>query len=808
MVSARAVRSRARGRGMLLLAASLVALTVAIPAYAQETSIADRVRARQDSDARMLVNAREMVYDSRSETVSAVGDVKLYYGGAVLEAERVSYDQRSARVRAFGNVVLTEPDGNVLRGESVELTDDLREGFVQSLSVNTVERTRFAAESGRRTDGNTTVLERGVYTACEACTEDPSRPPLWQVRAARIIHDEGERTVYYEDARLEFFGQPIAWLPFFSHPDPTVRRKTGFLAPVFTGSSELGVGAGVPFFWAIAPNMDLTVTPTIYSSQGFLGQAEFRHRLGNGTYTLSGAGIFQQDPSAFDDDPGPGDMEERWSLRTTGDFDINSRWKFGWDINVLSDRWFLEDYDLPGSGWSEAVSTVFLTGEGNRSWFELRGYHFYGLSQDDIQSELPVAAPVLDYNYVLDQPVLGGEVTFNMNFTALHRDETDLEPLTADNASRFPGGPLTDFSRSDRNFSCNTFGTDCIVPGLGGTYTRASVDGQWRRQLIDPIGQVWTPFAFARGDAIWLDPDDNSVNSAFIDTGDDSFFRGMAGAGLEYRFPFVAQNRLGSHLIEPIAQVILRPDEQRIGELPNEDAQSLFFDGTTLFAWDKFSGYDRIEGGSRANIGAQYTLTMPSGSFLSVLIGQSYHLFGENSFAAGERDLTNTGLDSGLESDRSDYVSSVYLQATQQLAFATRFRFDEDDFSPNVVELESRFNKAGFSGSVIYGRYEDQPRLGFADVREGVLADAKLQVTDTVYLAGGIRYNIDEDRFDETQIGIGYLDECFALGITYAADFSDNGNDDTVHRVLLRLALRTVGEAGTSTSVSSDSRDN
>lgn len=807
MVCAPSVRFRRAARQALLAAASMLALTIALPANSQESPLAERARlAASDSDSRMLVNAREMVYDSRNETVSAVGDVKLYYANAVLEAERVTYNQRNAKVYASGNVILTEPDGNVLRGDRVELAEDLRDGFIQSILVETVQRTRFAAESARRYDGNTTVMERGVYTACDSC-RDPARPPTWQIRAARIIHDEGERTVYYEDARFEMFGQPIAWLPYFSHPDPTVRRKTGFLAPTIVGSSETGVGYAQPFFWAIAPNMDLTLTPTAYLQQGFLAQAEFRHRVGNGTYTLQGAGIRQLDPDEFTSDNGPGDRDWRGAFRTTGDFDITERWKFGWDINVLSDRWFLDDYDLWGNSWSEATSTIFLTGEGNRSWFELRGYHFYGLSQDDVQRELPLIAPVLDYNYVVDQPVLGGELAFNMNVTSLHRSETDLEPLTAGNATLVPGGPLVDWNESGRNFSCQTVGTDCIVPGLGGSYTRASIDTQWRREFIDPIGQVWTPFAFARGDAIWLSPDDNVINASFIDTSDYTFVRGMAGAGMEYRFPFVAQNRLGSHLIEPIAQVIFRPNESRIGNFPNEDAQSLFFDDTTLFAWDKFSGYDRVEGGSRANVGLQYTLTMPSGSFLNVLFGQSYHLFGQNSFAEGERDLTNTGLDSGLENTRSDYVSRIYLQATQELAFATRFRFAEEDFSPQTIELESNFNKGPISGRLIYGRYDEQPRLGFADVREGVLANAKLQVTDFVYLAGGVRYNIDEDRFDETQVGIGYLDDSMQLALTYQADFSDNGNDSTVHRLLLRLALRTIGEASTSTRISDGNDD-
>ena len=79
--------------------------------------------------------------------------------------------------------------------------------------------------------GNYTVLQNGVYTACLPCQDDPKKPPLWEVRAARIIHDQGEKMLYFEDARIEFFGVPLAYVPFMSAPDPTVKRKSGFLIP-------------------------------------------------------------------------------------------------------------------------------------------------------------------------------------------------------------------------------------------------------------------------------------------------------------------------------------------------------------------------------------------------------------------------------------------------------------------------------------------------------------------------------------------------------------------------------------------------
>ena len=207
------------------------------------------------SDGPMLVQASEIRYDYSNNTVSAAGSVQAYYRGATIEADELIYDQKSKRLRAQGNVRLTEPDGKITYGQLIDLSDDYRDGFVDSLRLETVDDTRFAAARADRTSGNYTVLQNGVYTACLPCQDDPKKPPLWEVRAARIIHDQGEKMLYFEDARIEFFGMPLAYVPFMSAPDPTVKRKSGFLFPNITYASQYGVGITIPYFWALAPEL-------------------------------------------------------------------------------------------------------------------------------------------------------------------------------------------------------------------------------------------------------------------------------------------------------------------------------------------------------------------------------------------------------------------------------------------------------------------------------------------------------------------------------------------------------------------------
>src|SRR5262249_56427234 len=117
-----------------------------------------------------------------------------------------------------------------------------------------------AGPRAERTD-NSTVFNNGVDTAWEPCIEDPRKPPKWQVKAARIIHDQDEKMLYFEDAQLEFVGVPLAYLPYMSAPDPTVKRKTGVLTPNYSSSSVYGFGGHVPHYWVLRPAYEVYFAP-------------------------------------------------------------------------------------------------------------------------------------------------------------------------------------------------------------------------------------------------------------------------------------------------------------------------------------------------------------------------------------------------------------------------------------------------------------------------------------------------------------------------------------------------------------------
>ena len=763
----------------------------------------------RDPNAQMLVRADEMQHDNANDRVLALGNVQIYYDGSQLEADKVIYDKKTKRLHAEGNVRLIEADGKVVHGETLDLDEHFRDGFVDSLQVEGADKTRFAAPRAERSDKRYTVFQSGVYTACEPCKDDPTKPPRWQVKANRILHDETEKMIYFEQARLEAFGVPLFYWPYFSTPDPTVKRKTGMLDPRASYSSAYGAAVTVPYFWALAPDYDFTLTPTLTSKQGLLLQGEWRQRLMNGSYAVRAAGIFQLDRQYFADAIGPGspgDRIFRGNVDTTGQFSLNNQWVWGWDGSILTDKLFLQDYGLRTyfttadplqSGGLETVSQIYLTGRGARSYFDIRGIYFYGLAASDVQTQLPIVLPVIDYKNV--QSLFGGDLSYRFNLTSLTRAEADFDPIT-------PAAYATGQCDSITADTALKTSASCILRGFPGTYSRASAEATWKRTFIDPYGEKWTPFVSMRADIASLSVLNQPGVSNFLPPGDTSIGRVMPAVGLEYRYPFIDVQSWGTQTIEPIAQLIVRPNETAIGRLPNEDAQSLIFDDSNLFSVNKFSGWDRVEGGTRANVGLQYTAQFNKAGFVNVLFGQSYQLFGQNSFATG--DSVNTGLGSGLDTPVSDYVARVAYQPDNIYTFISRFLIDHESFNFRRIELEARANFDRIGLSLLYGDYAPQPEIGFVARRQGVVGSVNLKVTQNWSVIAAARYDIQQGQIDQHRLGVGYIDDCFAISLNYITDYNYAGTTATDQKVMLVINLRTLGGTSFSQNVSQNNSNN
>ncbi|MEZ5811006.1 MAG: LPS-assembly protein LptD [Rhizobiaceae bacterium] len=750
-----------------------------LPAQAQEVGdLAD-----VPEGAKLLLEADTLVYDRDSDTISAVGGVRIDYGGNRLVAERVTYYRSTGKLVATGNVEIVDRQGTRITATEIDVTDDFRDGFVNTLQVETIDETFFGAESAVREGGTLTTFNNGVYTACRPCEEKPDKPPIWRIKAQKIIWNGDEKTIRFHQARFELFGLPIAYLPYFQIPDHTVKRKTGFLIPNARYSKELGFGLTTPFYIALAPTYDLTLRPTWLSRQGFLGELEWRQQFDNGAYNLKIAGINQRQPGAFIGQPV--DMAEtaRGMIGTTGHFRINPRWSFGWDVLVQSDKNFSRTYDI--KGFSDLVhrSEIYLTGLHDRNLFDLRFMRFQvqevvlDTAPGAVNAKQPWVLPSLDYQKTLDEPVAGGELSFAVNTREIYR-ETD-------------------------HFSAGV----PAVRGLGGTNGRVTAEAGWKKTLITDGGLVITPSLHVRADGIHSDPSAVGIGNIGTVAGvlgvpaniRSSYFRGMATAGLEVRYPVLFTTGSSSHVIEPMAQLFVRPDERYAGTLgiPNEDAQSFVFDASTLFERDKYSGYDRIEGGTRANVGIRYSGSYDNGWSTHALFGQSYHLAGVNSFATA--DLVHAGASSGLETSVSDYVAMAGAVSPGGFSASVSGRFDERTFALRRGEVKMAYAGRPVTLSGGYTYIQAQPLYGFPINRQEVKGAATVWFDSNWRMFGSGTYDLVTKQFVNGRLGLGYDDECFSYSLFVTETRSVLGTKPPERTIGFNVKLRTLGDFGADT---------
>ena len=187
---------------------------------------------------------------------------------------------------------LREPNGNILQAETADLHNKFKEGFARHLRALLTNDVTITAEYATRQEGGITIYEHASYTACKDCSTDGGAP-LWEITTTKTVHDEKAKNLYHTNPTLRFGGVPVAWLPYASMPDPTVKRRSGFLLPSFSSGSTYGIGVTTPYFLELGPSADLTFRPMWTTKQGPVADVEFRQRLNSGSYNVHGYGVYQ-----------------------------------------------------------------------------------------------------------------------------------------------------------------------------------------------------------------------------------------------------------------------------------------------------------------------------------------------------------------------------------------------------------------------------------------------------------------------------------------------------------------------------------
>ena len=639
----------------------------------------------------------------------AEGNVEALYGTTRLQARRITYNRSTGALSVEGPLVLNDGREVVMLAESAELSDGVRRGLIRSARVVFDEQLQVAANSVERLDERYTEMTSVIASSCEVCERRPT--PLWEIRASRIVHDEDELQVYFENAQFRLFGLPVAYLPRLRVPDPRLERATGFLSPRFTFNTGHGVGLRAPYFIVLSQDKDLTLTPFI-ASKGTRA-LEVRYRQAFATGQLELGGLVARDSI------------RRGRTRTlgyaTGDFALGNGYQLGFHLIHPSDRGVLEDYERDES---RLISDITVERIRRDERIRLQALQFRSLRLADVNAQLPnqVGQAVLERRR--DVPGLGGVAGFRLEAEILRRRQILSGSLAQP-------GLIADRPRQ-----------------MG----RLSLDLDWRRDAVLPGGVLGAVGVHLGVDHFRL----SQTGGAFA----TSVSRVTPNLMAELRWPLVRSDAdVVSHVIEPVAQVIWGRD--RLSSLPYEASRMPELDEGNLFTYDRFAGRDVREAGLRANLGLSWTRHDPEGLSSTLTLGRIWR----------QRDLGQFAAATPLAGGRSDWLLAGSLDTVDGLSLSKRSLFTSD-FKLQRTAFELDWTTESYSVSTSYMRilgnaFEDRA----ANASEWSFEGTR-QLDE--YWTGRVawRYDIAQNRAARALVGLNYENECLRMEMGVERQFA------------------------------------
>lgn len=732
------------------------------PSVASPTAGARPATPQANNNAPVTFTADEVEYDRERGIVTARGRVEAWQNERILRADIFIYDRDTGIATVRGNVQVMEADGQILFADEAELGEGFREGVLTGVRALLAANARLVANGARRTPvavpvgappgtrpTTVTDLTRVVYSSCNLCESDPSRPPLWQVRARTATQDTDVQRVAYRDARLEVYGMPVLLTPFFSHPDPQSPRSSGLIFPATGSTRFLGGFTRIPYFWAIDEQSDLTLRATLATRQSPNLAAEYRRRFNNGDIQI------QSSLGYFNGNDNNGQKSMAGHIFSRARFHLDENWRVGLEVNRAASDTYLRTYEFEFR--RVLTSMAYLEGFWGTEGYVLADARVYqGLRASDNQQSFPIVGPNAYGEYAPRDMVFGGFLQADTGFLAINRQ-------------------------------------------LGAYDQRLATRVGWRREEVDPVGGLWN-FRM-QGDARAYNAGRQQLNPNYLTDANGQSAVGNFRAAADWRMPLVRDwGEWGQQTIEPRVQVVGGPNTGFQGRYPNEDSIDYEFTDATLFNLNRFNGRDRQEGGMRVDYALRQAWNFPNGGMIEALAGQSLRLHKDSTFAAG----------TGLEHRNSDYVGRLTVAPTSWFNVSTRARLDSQSGANNFndfIASTSFRNVLGLDHLGLQGGYLYSPPLPYItpvrtrnEVLAGFSASTRTASGSNWRINVSARYDLDIDRPVMIQGSAGYEDECFILETSFIRRFSRNETTRQQYAgnnfILVRLAFKTLGQYG------------
>lgn len=674
----------------------------------------------------------ELLYNQNLGLAIAQGHVEIKQDGNTLYADTVTYNQKHDKVTASGHVRMINEKGDVAEAHYTELSEGMKEGFIESVRIIQTDNSRLVALKGQKKK-RMTVLEKVAYSPCQACKIDPTRPLTWHIKADKVILDDVDDLVSYEGAVLRIKDIPVFYLPGLTHPSPAAKQKTGFLMPRFMPHHRvLGIGVGVPYYVSLSESQSLTLNPFFFTHELPLLSTKYRQKFRRGFLDLGGSYIKPNRLKGFkrtaEYDTFVTTGRPRGHFVGKGLVNISEKYRLKGKVNRLRDKTFYRHYPFFGH-----QSETILKSEGNLEYFD-------GLTYGALQTHL-------------------------------------FQNLSTQSQSRLTPRvlPRTIFSyTSPRGFWGESWnlsgGTLSVYRHQGLSTHRFSGEGGLSLPYVTESGQEFKMKASLVGDVYYRQHQFHSSISS-------QQAQGVAQSGLlknqqvarvfprvsaQWRYPFARQGKSPEETVflSPVVAVVSTPRNINKPWIPNEDSRVFEFDDRTFLQENRFPGRDRVDSGTRVDYGFEMARGYQRPT--SLFLGQSYgfqeqpHLFSEGS---------------GVRRRSSDYVMRFLSSPMKFLTVSSRSRL-------NRSHLKCQWNETGFlagpslfSVSTHYLYYGDKAVTMTHRPYHIWMQGVNSQLTENWFTSFNMTRDLTKSQQLSQQVSLRYQDDCFKTEASVTRQF-------------------------------------
>ena len=714
----------------------------------------------------VILEADVLIDDQPNGVMIAEGNVVAKYQNRQLTADRVIYNLETQKVRAIGNVRILDPDGTMRTAEEIEVDGELSDGVATEFAAQLPQDAIVVARTATRVDGGTNTLDYAIYTACPICLEE-DKEPTWTLRARRAVQNSETQMITYNDAIFQIKGVPVLYLPYFAHPDPSSKRRSGLLVPTPELSSKLGFAYKQPYYWAISESQDMTIAPRVFSNVNPALELQYRKKFYSGSVNIDASmtnefefdsdgdrimydtsGRVIEDTEDYTGTLIPSEEKFRGHIFAEGLFNINDVWKWGFAAENVTDDLYVRRYDISDVNSSRGLidtdqtrllNQLFFVGQTEDFYADVITYHAQGLRINDDDGTFARVAPMAFANKVIDFGDLG-IASFEGSLALLDRSE----------------------------------GTDS---------RRATALAEWSNAYVAPAGLVFEPELQLRADQY-----DYSYQTVGTIAGyEDSNTRTTGMAAATVRWPFIRRGENSTVTVEPIAMLAYSESSLDNGEIPIEDTAYYEYDLPVLFEADPISQYDLVEQGKRAVFGVKANAAFENGLNLRGTVGRRYRDEADPNFT----------LSSNLGGEESDYLVGAGFDLGRTFSFDSSVRLN-DDYEMKRLDVLSTYNWWRLQGRVFYFKLDEDisfaSNLNNATPIEGISFATRIQLTDSIDLSYQIQRNLEAEINRSQLIALRWSDECSFFEIGWkATGINDRGLGGS-EAIVFGFGFNTLGE--------------